>query len=1562
MKIDIVPSNLEILFQAVGSDPHAQNGKSSINRPSCFVVGNGVIPLSCLEILVEQGWKVLGIHSVDRSLQRWADEYGIFHTDIRSDFCDQLLNCEYDYLFSINNVQWIIPPAILARARQSTINYHDSPLPKYAGLYATSWALLNGESEHAVTWHEVTPEIDAGRIFNQKALTILADDTVFALNTRCFDAAVKSFAEMIVDIGNDRVKFQTQDLSQRSYFGLSDRPAASSLLSFCASSQSIYNLVRALEFGPTRNELGVPKLWLPSGVVAVATARIIIINREIPGQVLRITTDGLLIATSDGAIELSGFSTLEGQEIAVDRLIPDYGVQLGALLPAIDRATRAAITARNAAICRHEEAWLARLVKLAPFNHPYLPIEGADRGHSSIHRYPISSSTSVAAESLLPIFAAYCAKLTPDPEFDLSLQTDAQRSIAPEIFAQRVPLRVQTQAGESFNQFSQRVEISIQQTSRLGSFRHSLLRRYPELQGYAQYTSLPVAIVLVASPDRLEWFHLRAALAFVAYADGSPAELIHGGGINDGDSHAIVQQLQSLISACQADPELPLDRLPLLSPAETQQILVDWNQTARDFPRHLCIHELFEQQVERTPDTIAVAVGGSELTYRELNQRANQLAHHLRLQGVAPDVLVGLHVERSISMMVGLLGIHKAGGAYVPLDPDFPADRVALMLEDSQAPVIVTQQSLVSNLAINHDVQVVSIDTQWDQIATQPQTNLVSGVQPDHLSYVLYTSGSTGKPKGVMVEHRNVVNFFTGMDDVILFQRDSANECDPPGVWLAVTSLSFDISVLELCWTLARGFKVVIYNAKAERAQSADPKLELKNSAKTIDFSLFYFSSSEEGEAAADKYRLLFEGAKFGDQHGFKAVWTPERHFHAFGGLFPNSAVTSAAIAATTKQIQIRAGSCVAPLHSSVRIAEDWSVVDNFSNGRVGIAFAAGWQPNDFVLRPENFQHRKEILFQQVEQVRSLWRGESVSYPNGKGEEVAVKTLPRPIQAELPVWITAAGNPETFEMAGSKGFNILTHLLGQSLEELAAKIAVYRQAWKAHGHPGQGTVTLMIHSFVGESDEAVKEIVRQPMRQYLASSLDLIKQAAWSFPTFKQKTTSDGGQFSITHLSEQELDELLDFSFERYFETSGIFGTVETCLGIVDRIKGIDVNELACLIDYGVDTEIVLNQLPFLNQVKVRANQQLETVQSEDNSIAGLIQHHQVTHLQCTPSMASLLIADPTTRTAMSQIRSMMVGGEAFTEALASQLRQTTNGKIHNMYGPTETTIWSATHTLTDIDGIVPLGRPIANTQLYILDRNQQPVPVGLAGELLIGGQGVTRGYLNRPELTQERFVPDPFSADSTARLYRTGDLVRYSRDGKLEFLGRIDFQVKVRGYRIELGEIETVLSRHPAISEVVTIVREDTPGDQRIVAYILLQPEQQPSSQELRSYLLTLLPEYMVPNQFVLLTEFPLTPNKKVDRKALPAPVSAVPAVATQSPDTAPGQTEQTLIEIWQQVLQLPSIGVQDNFFDLGGNSLIAVTLIGKIRSALNVQLSLISLFRSPTIADLAQEIASLN
>jgi natural product biosynthesis luciferase-like monooxygenase protein len=1526
---------------------------------SCFVVGDGVLPLSCLEILLQQECRILGVYSTDRSLQEWAETRGISHVSSRSEFHQQLLEHEYDYLFSINNVQWIIPTDVLSQARKATINYHDSPLPKYAGLYATSWALIHGETQHAVTWHEVTPEIDAGRIFKQRSVLIFAEDTVFNLNTRCFDTAVSSFSELVQDLMTAQVKPQLQELSQRSYFGLSDRPAAAAVLSFDGSSKDICNLVRALDFGPIRNQLGVPKLWLPGGVVAVGAAQSLVMSQSTPGQVLSLYHDCIRIATGDGAVQLDQLTTLDGKPLTEEQLTETYGVKVGKILPVLAPEIRAAISQRNAEICRHELNWAKRLGQIAPFQHPYVGVDAPASvldGQVSRHKIELPNESIITTQLLLAMFAAYCARLSPEQAFDLGLQTDAQRSIAPEIFAQQVPIRVQSVTHDTFRQFEVRFVTALEEVSRLGSFRYSLLRRYPELQEYRQLNA-PMSVVLVqaASPHKLDWRSLRGAIALITYEDGSLPEIVHAGALDTIHCRALAEQLQHFIRSCLDTPDQPLHTLAFLSEQQQRQLLVDWNQTATSYPQDLCIHQLFEQQVIQTPDAIAIAFSDRQLTYQELNAQANQLAHYLQAHGVGPDVLVGLHLERSLEMMVGLLGIHKAGGAYVPLDPDFPQDRLAFMLADSQAPVVITQQKRVANLAVESTVQVIALDSQWSDIAQQPTTNPDSSVHPDHLSYVIYTSGSTGRPKGVMVEHRNVVNFFAGMDQTL--------DHEPPGVWLAVTSLSFDISVLELFWTLARGFKVVIYNAKQERSAIAAKPISLQHLEKNIDFSLFYFSSDEAATHTA-KYRLLLEGAQFADAHQFKAVWTPERHFHAFGGLFPNPAVTSAAIAAVTQHIQIRAGSCVSPLHPSIRIAEDWAVVDNLSGGRVGISFAAGWQPNDFVLRPETFQNRKEIMFQQIEEVQALWRGDSVTYPDGKGNAVAIQTLPRPIQPELPVWVTAASNPETFREAGAKGFHLLTHLLGQSLSELAEKVAIYRQAWRDNGHPGVGTVTLMLHTFVGESDTAVKEIVRRPMRQYLASSLDLIQKAAWSFPTFKQQTTTEEGQFSLSHLSPEAMDEVLDFSFERYFETSGLFGTVDTCLKMVDRVKGIDVDEIACLIDYGVDAEAILAQLPLLQQVKVQSNLQSppKTEPQSPDSIAKLIQHHQVTHFQCTPSMASLLLADATTRSALSQIRTMMIGGEAFTEALAAQLRQVIPGQIYNMYGPTETTIWSTTHPLREADGIVPIGRPIANTEVYILDQHRNPVPVGVAGELLIGGRGVTRGYLNRPELTAERFVPNPFNANPAERLYRTGDMVRYRMDGTLEFLGRIDFQVKVRGYRIELGEVETLLSRHASVREAVVVVREDIPGDKRLVAYLLPEVGFQPTSTTLRDFLLQQLPEYMAPSHFVTLDAFPLTPNQKVDRKALPAPTMDAPeSNHAILPNQQQNSIEQQVLEIWQKVLQISVLGLEDNFFELGGNSLMAVSLMVEMRSIFNVDLPLIDLFQYPTVAGLTHRLMEL-
>jgi natural product biosynthesis luciferase-like monooxygenase protein len=376
---------------------------------------------------------------------------------------------------------------------------------------------------------------------------------------------------------------------------------------------------------------------------------------------------------------------------------------------------------------------------------------------------------------------------------------------------------------------------------------------------------------------------------------------------------------------------------------------------------------------------------------------------------------------------------------------------------------------------------------------------------------------------------------------------------------------------------------------KQQRVSQSIAQSQKSAAQNNLQFSLFYFSS-EEAEFTDDKYRLLIEGAKFADQHDFAAVWIPERHFHSFGGIYPNPSVLGAALAMVTQRVRLRAGSVVLPLQNPIRVAEEWSVVDNLSKGRVDLAFARGWNPNDFVLSPETYANRTEALFSGMQTVQKLWRGESISLPNGMGKETEIKVYPLPKQRELSVWMTCSGGKERFIEAGALGVNILTALLFQPIEELAEKIALYRDSRAKHGHdPETGHVTLMLHTFVGEDIEIVRNQVRKPFTEYLKNSVDLWRQDS--------KNLDD--------LTEKEREDLLAYAFERYFQTSALFGTPDTCLARVTRLKEIGVNEIACLIDFGVDMDAVMEALYSLKRLKEHSNVDVNPVASEENQPHG---------------------------------------------------------------------------------------------------------------------------------------------------------------------------------------------------------------------------------------------------------------------------------------------------------------------------------------------------------------------
>jgi natural product biosynthesis luciferase-like monooxygenase protein len=348
-----------------------------------------------------------------------------------------------------------------------------------------------------------------------------------------------------------------------------------------------------------------------------------------------------------------------------------------------------------------------------------------------------------------------------------------------------------------------------------------------------------------------------------------------------------------------------------------------------------------------------------------------------------------------------------------------------------------------------------------------------------------------------------------------------------------------------------------------------------------MDFGIMFFSSAGRG-AGGGKYDLLLAAARYADERGFACVWTPERHFHEFGGLFPNPAVTSAALAVITERVELRAGSLISPLHHTARLVEEWSVVDNLSRGRVAVSFGSGWNVNDFLFYPERYERRQAVMYEQIEEARRLWRGETFGARNSFGREFQSTIYPKPVQAELPVWVTSSGNAETFVSAGRIGANLLTHLIGQDIETLAGKIALYREARATHGFdPEAGKVSLMLHTFLGADGERTRAVARAPFREYLRSAVSLEEEAA-----------RGGGRISGGHKIEAHdipadvREDLLDIAYERYSRSAALLGTPSDCKELIWRLESISVNEVACLVDFIADKEAVLESLAHLDELR----------------------------------------------------------------------------------------------------------------------------------------------------------------------------------------------------------------------------------------------------------------------------------------------------------------------------------------------------------------------------------------
>nr|WP_238360613.1 non-ribosomal peptide synthetase [Iningainema tapete] len=1203
-------ANFQTLLEGIVANPNqcicdlpvfsvAQQHQLHIHQQfSCFVIGSGTLVIQCAQMLLERGHQIFGIISSDTLISDWAKGKGIPHIQPTDNLIAFLSQKSFDYLFSIVNIN-LLPQEILELPSLYAINYHNAPLPKYAGIHSPSWALMHQQKTHGVTWHVMSSLVDAGDILASAVFGIADDETAFTLNGKCYEAAINSFAQLIDELSCHQAIARKQNLGERTYFSRSQRPSTGGVFSFTGGvfsfnrcAREIDALVRALDFGPYPNSLALAKLAIGSDFIVVSKLEVLQdLSKSPTGTVTAIEDNLLKVSTTSYEIALRQVQTIDGQTLSIPDLVAKFGLQVGYRFKDIEPDIARRIEAFDALIAKHEAFWVKKLAMLEPYTIPYAQSKAS---HSKQKQYaqvklPVSQEVLTFLERhwayslsdfLLATFAAYLARSSGSYCFDIGFKdVSLQHELVglENFFAEHVPFRVEIGEKQSFAEVFAVLREQVKLTKLHLTFARDTVARYPVLLSVADLVSenkFPVIIERVESIDDYKTSRGNE-LTLVIPEDGKECCWLYDTEALDGDSIAVMlRSFTTFLQGIVTDITQPIAYLPLLSEEERHLILVEWNNQKVDYPKD-CIHQLFEAQAERTPDLIAVVFQDEQLTYLELNQRANCLAHYLQKQGVTSDVLVGIYMERSWEMVVAILGILKAGGAYVPLDPAYPKERLGFMLSDAQVPVLLTQKNLVVGLP-NQKANIVCLDADWEVISQENQENPIINVTAKNLAYVIYTSGSTGVPKGVMIPHGALTNY----------------------------------------------------------TQAAAAEYNLNTSDRLLQFASISF------DAAAEE-------------------------------IFP---------------CLVRGGT--------------------------------------LVLR-------------------------------------------------------------TDAMLSS------------------------------------------IHAFLEKCCELKLTVLNLPT-------------AFW----------------------------------------------------------------------------------------------------------------HQI-----TSALARENCVLP------KQLRLVIIGGEKALKMPLETWHKYVPPRVRlvNTYGPTETTIVATKCDLSEpVWGEVPIGCAIPNVQTYILDKHLQPVPFGVVGELYIGGAGLAWGYLNRPELTAEKFIPHPYSQEADARLYKTGDLARYLSNGQIEFVGRIDHQVKVRGFRIELGEIEAVLSQHPDVLQTVVVAREDVIGDKQLVAYIVVTKQNPPNLSELRSFLQQKLPEYMIPVAFVFMDTIPLTPNGKVDSRALPAPDTS--SVCRSSSLTEPrNPTEEVLAAIWAQVLGVEKIGIHDNFFELGGHSLLGMQLISQASLAIGVEIPLKLLFEKQTIALLAQAIEVL-
>ena len=784
---------------------------SSIFR--CIIIGETSLSTRCAQVVRSAGHELAGIISPNSEVREWAKKNAIVACESAKFGDESLCSKPFDYLFSIVN-NLVLSPALLALPRRGAINFHDGPLPRYAGIHSTSWALMHQERQHGVSWHAMVDQVDAGPIYEQERVEVSEQDTAFSLNIKCYEAGVRAFSRLVTRLGEGSANPTDQDLSRRTYFGLHQRPESAAVLDWQRPTAELHALIRALEFGPTANPLGRAKVALGDTFVLCPEAtRSQTETAAPPGTVTALDASQLCVATGDGAVAISRLLTLAGSPLAIDEAKQRFGLLVGAPLPLLSEERRKQLTALNTRVARHEVFWVRRLLDLRAPNLPYLAATCTDHGATSRLagielRVPDAiyaelegqAAPSQGFDRLAAALALYLWRLCGNEPFDLAVRLPAlTEEIAglEALFATSVPLRVQVDESRSAGEAWASLRADIEALGKRDTYLLDLPARYPALAGHRQADAsgrLPAGALWLRSDEDVAAPAEGLALCLCFRSDGRAELLYREGALSSADAQGIAEQFSTFLVGLTTDSQQRLAQLPLLTAEQSHRLLVEWNATAESFPGDLLLHHYIQEQAATTPSLSALRFGDTELSYYQLDRSANALAHELRNAGLEPGQLAGLCMERSLEMVVALLAVLKAGAGYVPIDPAYPADRISFMLQDTRVPVVLTQRHLESKLPPSGArVLVLDSNSCASHADAAPELNL----SPDQIAYVIYTSGSTGKPKGVMISHRAICNRLLWMQ-----QQYSLGQDDRV---LQKTPYSFDVSVWEFFWPLMTG-------------------------------------------------------------------------------------------------------------------------------------------------------------------------------------------------------------------------------------------------------------------------------------------------------------------------------------------------------------------------------------------------------------------------------------------------------------------------------------------------------------------------------------------------------------------------------------------------------------------------------------------------------------------------------------------------------------------------------------------------------------------------------------